>query len=301
MSSGLPRRELPFAERVHERMERLGTRLVVGLDPEVERLPEALARHSIEDRLVAFGDGVLDAIERAAAAVKPQAAFFERHGWRGLRALERVVQGAAARAIPVILDGKRGDIGSTARAYADAYLGDDPETLGPWVDALTVNPYLGRDSLEPFIERARAGRRGIFVLARTSNPGSAQFQELRTPEVPLYLQVARAAREWGAGLAGASGYGPIGLVAGATFPEEMRAVRGAAPEAILLLPGVGAQGGEIEALAGAFDVRRGGALISSSRAILYAFERGDGARGWQDAVARAAERMRDDIERALGR
>lgn len=295
----VPPRTQPFADRIHARMEQLGTRLVIGLDPEPERFPDSLAHLSTEDRLVAFCDAALGAAESTAAAVKPQAAYFERHGWRGMRALQRVVEGAAARAIPVILDAKRGDIGSTASAYAAAYLGDDPETPGPFVDALTVNPYLGPDALEPFIARARDGRRGLFVLARTSNPGSARFQELCAAERPLYLHVAEAVREWGAGLRGECGYGPIGLVAGATFPAELAALRAAAPESILLLPGIGTQGGRVDAVTCAFDGRRGGALIASARAILYAYEEGALGTGWQDAIASAAARTRDDLERAL--
>ena len=292
----LPVRELPFAERIAARSERVRSRLVVGLDPVLERLPGGLGELEPEQGLERFSREVLEAVAEHVVAVKPQVAFFERHGWRGGRALQEVLMTAARLELPVILDAKRGDIGHTARAYAEALLGDDPASPGPYVDAVTLNPYLGADSVGPFLERARAGKRGVFILARTSNPSAGEFQDLGGEE-PLYLEVARAAHRWGEGDVGASGYGPVGLVVGATCPEKLAGVRGAAPHALLLLPGVGAQGARIDALAPAFDARGGGALVPVSRSILYAHEETEGP--WQEAVAAAADRARAAIEGAL--
>jgi orotidine-5'-phosphate decarboxylase len=290
----------PFADRLFERVERIGSRLVIGLDPDLARIPAAAQCAVAEETLVAFAAGILDAAGDLAAAVKPQAAFYERHGWRGWRALERTCAHAAARGIPVILDAKRGDIGSTAAAYAEALLGDAPGTLGAAVDALTVNPYLGEDSLAPFLERARTAGRGLFVLARTSNPGGAQFQGHGPPDRPLFLEVARAAARWGAGTEGACGYAAVGLVAGATFPAELAAIRAAAPRAPLLIPGVGAQGGDPADLVAAFDPRGFGAVVNSSRAVIFAAE-GRPDVEWQEAVRDAALATRDGIERVLRR
>ncbi|MEM7261504.1 MAG: orotidine-5'-phosphate decarboxylase, partial [Planctomycetota bacterium] len=189
MSARPPVREEPFSVRLGQRVQSIGSRLVVGIDPVIERFPAPLRDQDAESALVAFSDGILSAVRDTAAAVKPQIAFFERHGWPGWRALQAVVERAASYGVPVILDAKRGDIGSTAQAYADALLGDDPETPGPWVDALTVNPYLGGDSVAPFLERAVKGHRGLFVLSRTSNPGGGDFQSRETDGEPLYLGV----------------------------------------------------------------------------------------------------------------
>ncbi|MCI0650371.1 MAG: orotidine-5'-phosphate decarboxylase [Planctomycetes bacterium] len=292
----------PFAERLGEAMERKRSRLVVGIDPVLERLPAALRALPPERALAAFAEEICDAVAEHAVAVKPQAAFFERYGARGWSAFEHAVRAAAQRGLLVIADAKRGDIGSTAAAYADAFLGDDPETCAPFIDALTVNPYLGLDALEPFAERARTGGRGLFVLARTSNPGSRDFQERSSAGEPLYLAVARAVAVWSRPWVGPSGYGPVGLVAGATFPAELPLLREAAPQAILLLPGIGAQGGRIDGVRAAFDEAGKGAVVASSREIIYAYERAAGGAAessWQAAVRSAARATKDAIEAAL--
>ena len=290
--------QMPFADRLCSRIERCSSRLVVGLDPVLERMPTTLGGQDPEEALVSFCVAVLEAVADKVAAVKPQSAFFERHGWQGVRALQRVVVEAAKRDIPVILDAKRGDIGSTAAAYAAAYLGDDPTTLGPSVDALTVNPYLGSDSMEPFIEHARDGGRGLFVLARTSNPGGGEFQQIADADGPVFLAVARSVERWGEALIGDCGYSPIGLVAGATYADDLVALREAAPHAFFLLPGIGAQGGDVSALSAVFDDRGLGGLVASSRSIIYA-PATDG-QDWQEAVAAAAEEMRVRVEEICG-
>jgi len=292
--------EMPFADRLFARVGATGSRLVIGLDPVLARLPAAVRRDEPEESLVAFAIGILEAAGDLAAAVKSQAAYYERHGWRGWRALERTCAAAAERGIPVILDAKRGDIGATAAACAEGLLGDLPGSLGASVDALTVNPYLGTDSLEPFLERARSAGRGLFVLARTSNPGGAEFQGHGPAGRPLYLEVARAVARWEAGTIGASGYGAIGLVAGATFPAELAEIRAAAPHAPLLIPGIGAQGGDPAELSVAFDAHGFGAVVNSSREVIFAAESRPGV-DWQEAVRDAAERTRDRLTAALPR
>ena len=276
-----------FSDRLVARIQQIESRLVVGIDPRLDRLPAEISADDPEQALSRLGEGVIEAVAQHAAAVKPQVAFFERHGWRGWRALETVCASAARAGIPVILDAKRGDIGSTAEAYAEALLGDEPGTLGCHVDALTVNPYLGSDSLEPFLVRVRDHGKGIFVLARTSNPGGAEFQCRDGDTVPMFEQVARSAERWGQDSLGECGFHGVGLVVGATYPDDIARVRQADPGSILLIPGVGTQGGSIESLAAAFDDNGLGAVVNSSRGIVQAFEQ-DLERPWQELVQEAA-------------
>ena len=269
--------------RFHDRLRRAwaasGSLLCVGLDPDPARFPEGVAR----DRrgLEAFCRGIIDATGHAACAFKPQIAYFAAMGAEPeLEALCAHVR-AAFPEVVIVLDAKRGDIGDTARMYAaEAF-----DRYG--ADAVTVNPYLGTDSLEPFLARAD---RGTFVLCRTSNPGAAEFQSLEAVGVPLYLAVARtAATAWRL-------RADVGLVVGATAPEELRAVRAVVGDMPLLVPGVGAQGGDLAAAVRAGRTPDGtGLLVNSSRAILYA----DLGAGWAAAAARVAESTRDAIRTAL--
>ena len=293
----MSRFDTPFADRLFSRVQSLDTRLVVGIDPFLERFPEAIDRSDVEQALVHYARGILEAAGEFAAAVKPQVAFFEQHGWRGWRALEAVCAAAAEAGIPVILDAKRGDIGSTATAYARALLGDEPGSLGASVDALTVNPYLGSDSLAPFIDRVVEGGRGLFVLAKTSNPGGGEFQGHGPDGSPLYLEVARASEKWQGTSIGSSGFGSVGLVAGATYPAELAEIRASAPHAPLLVPGIGAQGGDPRDVAAAFDDRGLGAVVNSSRGIILAHEKRPGV-DWQEAVRDAARETREKIATA---
>lgn len=299
-----------FADRVLAAGKQRKSALVVGLDPVLSRFPNGLRDLPVEEALVAFGRGVIDAVREFVVAVKPQIAFYEQFGWPGWRAFQSTVEYARERDVLVIADAKRGDIGSTAEAYAQAFLGDDPSTPGPYVDALTINPYLGGDSVQPFLDRALAGGKGLFLLARTSNPGGADFQNRKTDGEPLYLAVAKASQEWmSAAVARVLGddaepatrdrYGALGLVAGATFPHELAEIRAAAPRSLILLPGLGAQGGKPEDLRVAFDERGQGALASSSRAIIYAYQDSSSSSDWTEAVAESADQQRRTIQDCL--
>jgi orotidine-5'-phosphate decarboxylase len=256
--------------------------LCIGLDPDPEMMPAGMG-------VLEFNRAIVDATSDLVCAYKPNLAFYEALGTEGLTALEKTVT-HIPDAIPVIGDAKRGDIGSTARAYARALF----ETLG--FDAATVNPYLGYDSLEPFIEYRG---KGVFVLCRTSNAGSVDFQDLVLSgksaeggegERPLFEVVALMAREWNA-------LGNVGLVVGATYPEELRRVRQLCPEMPLLIPGIGAQGGDpASAVRYGVDARGEKAIISSSRQIIYAY-RGEGEKGgdFAQAARGAALTLRDEI------
>lgn len=273
---------MDFRESLAERIERLGTRLCIGLDPRP-------AWHAPGVDLWTHCRDVLEACAPLACALKPQIAFFEAQGLPGLEVLFRVLELAREMEIPLILDAKRGDIGSSSEAYARAWLRG--ERAG---SALTVNPYLGRDSLEPFVEAAKEEGGAIFCLVRTSNPGADDLQAREIDGRTVAEEVAGWISDWnGVGEA----YGPVGAVVGATRPEELDAWRRRLPRSWLLLPGVGAQGARPRDLGPAFDKRGMGAVVAVSRAIEYASRGSDFAL----AAARSAKEIRDAIQEALAR
>lgn len=288
-----------FSDRLIDAVERVGNPCLLGLDPHLDLLPEefAVARDTSArraDRAAAVGDFCCELVDVAAgrvAAVKPQSAFFERFGADGVAAWERVVRAAREAGLLVIGDVKRGDIGSTAAAYAEGLLDtEDPAHC----DAVTVNPLLGRDSLEPFLEACRRNDAGLYVLVRTSNPGSSDFQTHGEPE--LSLRIARAVHEWGAELVGEHGLSSVGAVVGATHPELLATFRQALPRTPLLLPGYGAQGAGAQDVAGAFLEGGRGALVSASRSVAFAYRRPEGAgKSWKDAAAGALDAMAQDV------
>jgi orotidine-5'-phosphate decarboxylase len=264
----------------------------VGLDPDLARLPDAVW-HGVRSgpagtarAVERFCTGIIEAVAEHAVAVKPQLAFFEAIGPPALAALERICETARSAGLLVVLDGKRGDIGSTSAAYASAYLSPAVEGSGPRGDALTVNPYLGDDGLEPFVATSRAHGRGLFVLVRTSNPGSAALQELELATGgQLWERVATLVDRLGEPDPGA--LSSIGAVIGATQGHVVARARELMPRAPFLLPGIGAQGGELAALEPAFAPGPGGGLVAASRSVLYA----DPGPGWQTAAAEEAARL----------
>jgi orotidine-5'-phosphate decarboxylase len=297
---------LSFAERLAQAVYAKGNPVVVGLDPRADSLPPGLidgeGPSAVARGYAQFCREVLDVVAPLVPAVKPQAAFFEQCGPAGMAALQEVIDDAISRNLVVILDGKRNDIGSTAEAYADAYLGRRPASV--WgCDALTVNPYLGDDSLEPFVEAASQRGAGIFVLVKTSNPGSGRFQDLVAGDRPLYRHVAELVERLAQRTAGGNQYGAVGAVVGATYPRELAALRQNMPHAWLLLPGYGAQGATAADCAQALDAKGLGALVNSSRAILYAYARPEyrqrlGASRWQEATEAATRQMIAELQAA---
>ena len=297
-----------FSDRLAESIRTRGSVVCVGIDPTVAGMPDELRERYArdvsecgEEVAVAacfseFSCGIIEAVADVAAAVKPQAAFFEQYGPPGWQALAEVVRCAQSHDLPVIVDVKRGDIASTGAAYAAALFGEVPGLVGTapglGADAVTVSPYLGDDSLTPFTDRCRTGK-GVFVLTRTSNPGAALLQEKETDGRPLFLHVADLVARLGAEHIGAHGYSDVGAVAGATAPAALRAVRAALPNAFLLIPGYGAQGAGPEALEGLAAGDASGFLVNASRSIIYA-HRETGA-DYRTAAARAAVQMRDEI------
>ncbi|MGB2952155.1 MAG: orotidine-5'-phosphate decarboxylase, partial [Gaiellaceae bacterium] len=238
-----------FADRVAEAVERKRSQLLLGLDPRPDLLPVELAGDAHASRTAAaeacerFCRGIIDAAAPHVVGIKAQLAFFEALGPDGIRAFEAVCAYARAAGLLVVADGKRGDVGSTARAYAAAYLEPRVEDEPPVADALTVNPYLGRDSLEPFFSACRRHGGGVFCLVKSSNEGGADVQDVVLSDGrPLWQHVARLVAEWGEELVGEHGLSSVGAVVGATHPRAVGEARRLVPQAILLLPGLGAQG-----------------------------------------------------------
>jgi len=286
-----------FADRLAEAVLTKASPVVVGLDPDPARMPKELLsstssgdpREDTAQAIREFNAAVIEQVAPYACAVKPQIAFYEACGPPGIQAFEDTIQMAHDAGLLVISDVKRGDIGSTAQAYAAAHL------LAPVSgDAITVNPYLGTDSIQPFLDACGTVGGGLFVLVRTSNPSAGEIQDLCPDERPVHEHVARLVATWGDAFVGSCGYSSIGAVVGATAPAELRKLRELLPCAWFLIPGVGAQGGAAADVAPAFDDRGLGAVINSSRAILYAF--GDpSSRDWRTPIGTAARQLRDEL------
>ena len=305
----------PFGARLAAAVEARGSQVVVGVDPDPARLwptsgaraPEARALLEVaegdprSETAVAVLAHCLELVEAAApacVAAKPQLAFFEQLGAFGWRALEHVCAHARANGLIVLADAKRGDIGSTARAYAAAYLeprGDAP----PVADAMTANLYLGRDSLEPYLAACRRHGAGLFCLLKTSNEGGADVQDLVLSDGrPAWHHISGYVRELGEELVGGRGLSSVGAVVGATHPRAVGEARRLMPQTVFLLPGVGAQGGSPADLARAFTSGPASALVSASRSVLYAFRSTD--EDWRTAAALEAARLRREVWAVAG-
>lgn len=266
--------------------------LVVGLDPDPKFFPHYLLKdagdtsdENIGKAIYAFNKIVIDAVADHVVAVKPQLAYYEVYGSYGIRALEETIRYARSRQLIVINDAKRGDIGPTSAAYARAFLGSGPISG----DMVTVNPFLGSDGYMPFIEVAQENGKGVFLLLKTSNPSSHEIQDLKLEDGRLlYFKLAEELQALASKTIGEGRYSFIGAVVGATYPEEAKRIRDLLPHSIFLVPGFGAQGGKAEDLGVYFDRDGNGAVISSSRAIIYAYmnEIGD----WKNASAGEIER-----------
>jgi len=293
-----------FADRLAEAVRRKGTPLCVGIDPRWESLPKSIRERfspdspeQIASALEAFSLRVLDLVAPLVPVVKPQSAFFELCGPPGMVALQAVIRRARERGLLVVLDSKRGDIASTAIAYADAAFAGFPMGGGYFpiwnADALTVNPYLGRDAVEPFISSARSSGRGLFILVRTSNAGSGLFQDLDCGGRKLYQHVAHAVNEWNAPGVGSCGLGDVGAVVGATHPAELGELRRMMPNVWFLVPGYGAQGGTAKAVAAAFRPDGLGAIVNSSRGITFPFHPDEP--NWEQAIVLATEKAAGEL------
>ncbi len=308
----------PFVDRLIEQLSRKNSCAVVGLDPQLELLPPSILEsayeshgHTLEAAAWAAGEfcqRVIEVVAPHVAAVKVQSACFERLGWMGAKVAAEVIRKAQEEGLLVILDCKRGDVGFTAQAYAEGYLGEVavaevPQT--PWgVDAITVNPYLGWDGVQPFVEVAKEYGKGVFVLVKTSNLSSGQVQDLVAEGRQVYAHLAELVSSWAEELMGSHGYSSLGAVVAATFPRDAARIRSLMPHCYFLVPGYGAQGGTAQDVMPSFNPDGTGAIVNSGRGVIYAYykppyDREFGPERWEEAVEAAVIAMNDDINSVL--
>jgi orotidine-5'-phosphate decarboxylase len=286
---------MSFADRLADAVRRKGP-LCVGLDPRWDSLPKSIRDQFADDfpdmrgayAASKFCRKVLRLVGPYAAVIKPQAAFFELFGPSAMAVMQALLREAKEMGFVTILDAKRGDIASTATAYADAAFGPTWDA-----DALTINPYLGRDAVEPFLTAAKAAGRGVFVLVRTSNPGAGLFQDLVCDGKPLYRHVADEVAKWNAPTLGTCGLGDVGAVVGATHPRELAELRAAMPDVWFLVPGYGAQGGTAADVRAAYRPDGLGAVVNSSRGVTFPFHPDDP--DWEAKVVAAAQKAAAEL------
>ncbi len=301
-----------FADRLNEAVKSKGSPICVGLDPRFNQIPTHIieaAANEFKDPFMAaaaaiidFNKGIIDAVHDLVPCIKPQIAFYEIFGAPGIQAFKETIDYAQKKGLLVIADVKRNDIGSTAKAYADAYIGmvDVYGESRPVfdADAITVTPYLGYDGIKPFIENCKEFNKGIFILVKTSNPSSGDLQDLKMDDGnSVYEVLGNFVESWGADEIGESGYNFIGAVVGATYPDQAKKLRKIMPNSIFLVPGYGAQGGSAEDVRACFNHDGLGALISSSRGITFAYENSDefNEKDYDKAARAAVEVMKEDL------
>lgn len=299
-----------------EKIKKTNAPIVVGLDPMMNYIPSRITRRAFAEygetlegaaeAIWQYNRGIVDAVSDLIPAVKPQIAMYEQFGIEGMRAFKKTVDYCKEKGLVVIGDVKRGDIGSTSEAYAVGHLGKvavgSKRYYGFDEDFATVNPYLGSDGIKPFVKVCAEEKKGIFVLVKTSNPSSGEFQDRLVDGRPLYELVGEKVAEWGAECMG-NGYSYVGAVVGATYPEQGRILRKVMPKTFILVPGYGAQGGKGADLVHFFNEDGLGAIINSSRGIIAAYKQEQyasyGEEGYADAARAAVIAMREDIAQAL--
>ncbi len=293
-----------FIDQLIEKIIERRNPTVVGLDPQEYLIPQCIideyyhGEESMGEVLWQFNKVIIEVVADLVPAVKLQIAFYERWGIEGLKAYQKTIQYAKEKGLIVIGDIKRGDIASTAKAYATAHLS------GPFAcDGVTLNPLMGTDSIEPFVDMCKEHGKGGFILVKTSNPSSKEFQNLLIGEKPLYLYIAHKVEDWGAELVGGYGYSSIGAVVGATYPQEAKELRQAMPHTFFLVPGFGDQGAKAEDVVSCFDERGLGAIINSSRGIIGAHLKEEGKdvslKDFQSFLREAVEKMQRKLLKAL--
>ena len=299
-------------EKLAEKIKTLDAPIVVGLDPTLNFLPKYLLDKAVNekgetleaaaDAIFEFNKKIVDAVYDLIPAVKPQIAMYEQFGIPGLMAYKQTVDYCHEKGLLVIGDAKRGDIGSTSTAYAIGHLGKvkigSTEIAPIDTDFLTINPYMGSDSVVPFVEECKKNDKGLFILVKTSNPSSGEFQDQKVGKKAVYELVGKKVDEWGAGLV-KNGYSDVGAVVGATYPEMGEVLRGIMPKAYILVPGYGAQGGTAAELKPFFNKDGLGAIVNSSRGIIAAYKQDKyaeyGAEGFAEAARAAVINMKNDI------
>lgn len=304
-----------FADRLNAQIRKKSSPVCVGLDPRLQQIPEFIREKHFKEQkdplaaaaeaIIEFNQGIIDAVADLVAVVKPQIAFYEQYGHEGIRAFEETLWYARDKGLLTIADIKRGDIGSTADAYAKAFLGkvdlNGKDVFSFDADAVTIVPYLGWDGIKPFVEEARKHGKGLFILVKTSNPSSIDVQDLKmADDRTIYEIMAQYLDSWGADDIGESGYSFVGAVTGATFPEQIEDLRKLMPAAIFLVPGYGAQGGRAKDVQKAFNDDGLGAVVNSSRGIIFAWEDSDifTEKDYAEAARHATQQMLKDLRAA---
>src|SRR5271169_6442335 len=276
-----------FADRLVEASRLKDSVVVLGIDPQLDAPGVPGIPHGYT--LTSFCCEIVEACARSAVAVKPQLAFYEARGLEGMRAFCEVIKLSRKLGLITIADAKRGDIGTTSAAYAEAFLGDGDFAT----DAVTVNPYQGSDALNPFLAKVKNGR-GVFVLVKTSNPSSGEFQDRNAPNRPIWESVAEQVTRWGIEHVGSSGLSSVGAVVGATYPVQARRARELMPCATILVPGYDTQGGTAADAVASARADGTGFIVNASRSLMYAYLKKDGAKP-VEAAAEYAEAMRLQI------
>ena len=279
-------------DRLINKIKETNNPTVIGLDPRYELLPKCVLEkypntlEGVSQAIVEYNKALIDETYDVIPAVKPQIAFYEMFAIPGMKAFEETCKYAKQKGMIVIADIKRGDIGSTAQGYSNAYLGktkigEKEESIFD-VDFVTVNPYMGTDCVKPFIEDCKKYGKGIFILVKTSNPSSGELQDVKLENgEEVYVKVAKLVEEWGKDLRGENGYSSIAAVVGATYPKQLKEIREIAPHTYFLIPGYGAQGGKVEDIALGFDKNGLGGIVNASRSLMCAYK----SELWKDKFA----------------
>ena len=295
-----------FIDKLITKIKQKNSHICVGLDPHLHLIPEFLLEKAAEETTTReealglaiwrFNREIIDHIKDFTAVVKPQIALYEKIGLSGIKALYKTINYAHENNLLVLLDAKRNDIGSTAQAYAEAYLKNDN------IDAITVNPYLGNDGIKPFLKYED---KGAFALVRTSNQSAVEIQDIKTTDNKyVYQKVGELVTKWGNDLKGQFGYSNLGAVVGATYPDELKTLRKSMPDSYFLIPGYGAQGGGVKDILDGFNSDQLGAIVNSSRGIIFAYKKAANSdtylpQQFAEAARKEAKKMRDDINMEL--
>ncbi len=302
-------------DKLIDKIKETNNPTVIGLDPRYEMIPEYIKNkyqknlEGVAKAIVEFNKALIDATYDIIPAVKPQIAFYEMYGLEGMKAFEETCKYAKEKGMIVIADIKRGDIGTTAKAYSNAFLGktkigEQEESIYD-VDFVTLNPYMGIDAIKPFIEDCEKYNKGAFILVKTSNPSSGDLQDLKLENgEEVYTKVAKLVEEWGKNLIGEYGYSSISAVVGATYPKQLEDLRKVAPHTFFLIPGYGAQGGKAEDIALGFDENGIGGIVNSSRGLMCAYKSDlwknkYAEEDFAEATRAEAIRMRDELNNAI--
>lgn len=300
-----------FADKLLNAIDEKENPAVIGLDSDIAKIPESLKKEfkdRFEDSFEAaaecvfeFNRRIISSVKDIVPAVKIQIAFYEQYGFNGIKAFKKTIDLARKNNLIVIEDGKRNDIGNTARAYANAHIGKVNLFGNQFpcfdLDCITVNPYLGIDGVKPFIDNVKEHGKGIFVLVKTSNPSSGELQDLMSKDKKIYEIMAELVDKWGQGTEGSLGYNSVGAVVGATYPKEADVLRKIMPKTIFLVPGYGAQGGGADDAMPCFNKDGKGAIIHSARGVIFAGHEQD----FDKKAEQAALKMKEDIKEAMKR